>query len=175
MFNLKNEEACYLDFNFFFLKEYEIEKGKDMSQEQLTETFINSAVFGKTIMIKEFSIENIEKVASYRIHGPFVIESIGINIFKQYKGRHLKKVLFDYNKKAALVTGKSSLLNFEQSLQLVEKFEIEKDDLFYLNREWYFSPDKRLEGFSSIYDYYLLFITINPNKNRLLLLDYGAD
>ena len=175
MFNLKHKEECFLNFNFFFLKECEIEAGKDMSHEQLIERFLNSDLFGKNFTIREFPVENTHEAATYRMHGPFVIESIGINVFKRYRGRQLKKVLFDYSKKAALFTGESAVNNFKQSFQLVEKFKIKEDELFYLNRDWYSSPDKRLEGFISIYDYYLLFIVINQDKNRLLLLDYGAD
>lgn len=182
MFNLKSKEECFVNFNFFFLKEYEIEASNGMAQEQLIETFINSRVFIETFYpfvsmdkIKEFPIQDIKAVAAYTMHGPFGIECIGINDFKRYKGRQLRDALFDYSEKAGSSADDGAINNFKQSLQLVEKFEIEEDDLFHLNKEWFSSPNKALLDFASIYDYYLLFIAVNPNRNRLLLLDYGAD
>src|SRR5437899_2613898 len=151
VFNLKTKEQCFIDFDFFFLKEYEIEAGKNLSTEQLVETFINAREFINTFhpsvgmdTIKELPIQDIKSVVAYTMHGPFVIECIGVNDFKRYKGSELENILLDYRDKAGLNEADSVVNNFQQSLQIIQQFQIEEDDLFHLNKEWFSPPHKAL-------------------------------
>ena len=182
MFNLKTKKECFVNFNFFFLKEYEIDAGWDMTPEQLILAFISSCFFMDSFIpsvsletIHEFPIQDIKAVATNTLHGPFVIEYIGMNDFQKIKGSALKDTLLDYGEKAGSGMDEGAVSNIRQSLLLLEKFEIDEDDVFHLNKDQFTVPDKAVTGFASIYDYYLLFLLVNQNRNRLLLLKYGAD
>jgi hypothetical protein len=182
MFTLTNTEQCFTNFHFFFLKEYEIESVSGNNEQLLTEfidspEFIDSFSPSKEIeSFKGHSLQDVKRLASETMHGPFVIEHISKNNFKNFKGSQLNDLLFDFGESPHFLEDPEEYsINIKTSLHLIEKYSIEDDNLFFLNKHWFKEPGKALAIYSSIYTYYLLFIAINTSGNRLILLNYGYD
>jgi len=65
-------------------------------------------------------------------------------------------------------------INYAKSRHLLNYFQIDDDEVFYLKLDWFVDTEKVIET-HYIYVYLLTFIAINKSKSRLLLFDYSFD
>jgi len=183
MFKLQAKEECFQNYHYFFLSEYSFleEHGRGSSEETVCE-FIKTNYFARELpplskdRLKRYSLQDTKTETNEPVHGPFKIDALTINDFQQSNGGKFECILKDFE---SLEDWGNDLADFKEnvecSLRLIRTYNIEKDDVFHLNKDVLDKASAKLIDNHFIYTYYLTFIIVNIERRRLLLLDYGFD
>jgi hypothetical protein len=185
MFKLQSKEECFQDYHYFFLNEYSflLENGRDSSEETVSE-FIKTDCFVRELppisdskdVLKRYSSQKTRTKITAPVHGPFKIDTLTIHDFQKSNGGKFASILNDFENLADWGDDLADFKeNVERSLRYVRTYNIQKDDVFYLDKDLLDNASAKLTDNHFIYTYYLTFIVVNKERRRLLLLDYGYD
>lgn len=185
MFKLQAKEECFQDYHYFYLNEYSFlqEIGRGSSEEAVSK-FIRTDYFIGELrqlsvpkgILKRYSLQELKTEINEPVHGPFKIGSLTINDFQKSNCGKFESILNDFENLDDWGDDVADFKeNVEYSLRHIRTYNIEKDDVFYLNKDLFDNASPKLTNNHFIYTYYLTFIIVNKERRRLLLLDYGYD
>ena len=171
MFKRLSHSKHITDYHFFYFYEFEISAEiQELSFDEILEKFIQSVYFTDEYQLNQQLSERESKS-----HNAFLINKVPVKDFKKIKGKDLDKIIQEFiNEDSWSDDLPDFKVNYAKSKLLLNYLQIEDDEMFYLNMEWFVDTEKLIETYW-IFVYLLTFISINQFKTRLLLFDYGFD
>ncbi|MDQ3750313.1 MAG: hypothetical protein M3367_15070, partial [Acidobacteriota bacterium] len=159
----------------FFLFEFSISSAlQNYSVEEILKRVIQDYVFSDEG--ENYQPESDRKTVA---HKAFLIKKLVVEDFKKIQSSEIERIVLSELEKdewnEADADAKDEYRKtFIKSKFLLDYLQIEKDAIFFIDKDW-FDENEKLMEVHYIYDYLLTFAFINESKTRLLLVDYFYD
>lgn len=174
MFRFLSHSRHATSYTSFFLYIFEISDELRVSPtNEILENFIKHPYF------RDQSDWGKEKAEKLFFHAAFIIENLSITDFKIITVKDINSIVIscldeESWKQADLSVREDYIDTFNKSKLFTDELNIENDEAFYLNMDWFTDSEKIVDPYW-IWDYALAFVLINPSKTRIIMLDYGMD
>ena len=174
MFKFLSHSRHATEYTSFSLDVFEIsDELKTLSTKEILENFIKHSYFRNQ---SDWYEKKTEKLF---LHTAFVIENLSVTDFRKVAGKDVNNIVIscldeESWKQTDLSVRAGYIDTFNKSKLFTDELNIENDEVFYLNMDWFVDSEKIVDPYW-IWDYALAFVLINPSKDRILMLDYGMD
>jgi hypothetical protein len=168
--HLTNDKEIY-EYQFFITDTFQIVEHGDKSEVDILNDFIKSDYFTDDFYFgKDISKE-------YPNHGPFDIKGLLTTDFKRLKPSDIENIINDISNDN---DWGDDLKHFNElwSRARVKIFDFKMGDgtIFHLNKYWFKTGDRQLvQEWDYVFIYYLVFIYISTDREKLIVFDFGYD
>ena len=168
--HLTKDKEIY-EYQYFTSETFQITDSGDRDETEILDDFIKSDYF-----TEDYTFER-EVSKEYSNHGPFDVKGLLTTDFKKIKSSDIEKVIEDISNDN---DWGDDLEYFKELWTRVKEkiadFNMTDGTIFHLNKYWFKSGDRQLvKDWDYVFTYYLTFIYISADKNKLVCFDLGYD